>query len=81
MLLKCMNSTVHNFLGNTTPCGGIIKILKVAKPIYRIYPHELQLNKDNASDTKTSFLDLHFSISNGLFHPNITISGISLILT
>ena len=32
----------------------------------RIYPHELQLNKANASDTEAPFLDLHLSISNGV---------------
>ena len=31
----------------------------------RIYPPELQLNKANASDTESPFLDLHLSISNG----------------
>ena len=31
-----------------------------------IYPPELQLNKANTSDTEAQFLDLHFSISNGL---------------
>ena len=31
----------------------------------RIYPPELQLNKTDASDTETTFLDLHLSISNG----------------
>ena len=31
--------------------------------VNRIYPSELQLNKANMSDTKTSFLDLHLSIS------------------
>ena len=33
--------------------------------VNRIYPSELQLNKTNVSDTKTSFLDLHLSISDG----------------
>ena len=33
--------------------------------INRIYPSELQLNKVNVSDTETSFLDLHLSISDG----------------
>ena len=33
--------------------------------ISRIYPSELQLNKDNTSDTEAPFLDLHLSISNG----------------
>ena len=30
----------------------------------RIYPSELQLNKVNASETESTFLDLHLSISN-----------------
>ena len=33
--------------------------------INRIYPHELQFNKANASDTEATFLDLHVSVSNG----------------
>ena len=33
--------------------------------VNRIYLPELQLNKANASDTETPFLDLHLSISNG----------------
>ena len=33
--------------------------------INQIYPHELQLNKANTSDTETPFLDSHLSISNG----------------
>ena len=31
----------------------------------RIYPHELQLNKANTSDTEAPFSDLNLSISNG----------------
>ena len=33
--------------------------------VNRIYHSELQLNKANVSDTETSFLDLHLSISDG----------------
>ena len=33
--------------------------------VNRIYPAELQLNKDNFSDTEAPFLDLNLSISNG----------------
>ena len=34
--------------------------------VNQIYPHELQLNKANASDTEArALLDLHLSISNG----------------
>ena len=32
--------------------------------VHRIYPAELQLNKDNASDTESAFLDLNLSIHN-----------------
>ena len=32
--------------------------------VHRIYPAELQLNKVNASDTETAFLDLNSSIHN-----------------
>ena len=39
--------------------------------VNRIYPPELQLNKANTSDTKTPFLDLHLSISNGFVSSKI----------
>ena len=32
----------------------------------QIYPTELQLNKDNSSDTEAPFLDLNLSITNGI---------------
>ena len=35
------------------------------------YPSELQLNKANVSDTETSFLDLHLSISGGFVKTKI----------
>ena len=34
--------------------------------VSQIYPSELQLNKVNTSDTETTFLDLHLSISNDI---------------
>ena len=34
--------------------------------VSQIYPSELQLIKDNTSDTKAAFLDLHLSISNDI---------------
>ena len=34
--------------------------------VNRIYPLQLQLNKANTSDTEAPFLDLYFSISNGV---------------
>ena len=39
--------------------------------VSQIYPTELQLNKANASDTKTAFLDLHLSISNDIVSTKI----------
>ena len=36
-----------------------------------VYPHELQLNKANASDTEAPFLDLHLCISNGFVSSKI----------
>ena len=37
----------------------------------QIYPTELQLNKANSSDTEASFLDLNFSITNGIVSSKI----------
>ena len=37
----------------------------------QIYHSELQLNKDNNSDTKAAFLDLHLSISNDIVSTKI----------
>ena len=39
--------------------------------VNRIYPSEPQLNKANVSDTQTSFLDLHLSISDGFVKTKI----------
>ena len=39
--------------------------------VNRIYPSELQLNKDNVSDTEASFLDLLLSISDGFVKTKI----------
>ena len=39
--------------------------------VSQIYPPELQLNKDNTSDTKAAFLDLHLSISNDIVSTKI----------
>ena len=39
--------------------------------VSQIYPSELQLNKDNASDTEAAFLDLHLSISNDIVSTKI----------
>ena len=37
----------------------------------QIYPTELQLNKANSSDTEAPFLDLNFSITNGIVSSKI----------
>ena len=39
--------------------------------VSQIYPLELQLNKNNASDTEAAFLDLHLSISNDIVSTKI----------
>ena len=39
--------------------------------VNQIYPHELQLNKANTSDTEVPFLDLHLSISSGFVSSKI----------
>ena len=36
-----------------------------------MYPHELQLNKANTSETVAPFLDLHISVANGFVSFNI----------
>ena len=37
----------------------------------QIYPTELQLNKDNSSDTEAPFLNLNSSITNGVVSSNV----------
>ena len=61
-------------------------LLNISNPYFegmvgRIYPPELQLNKDNASDTEAAFLDLHLSISNGFVSSKIYDMRMILILT
>ena len=41
--------------------------------VNRIYPPEFQLNKANVSDTETSFLDLHLSLSDGFVKTKINL--------
>ena len=41
-----------------------------AQMVSQIYPNELQLNKANFSDTEATFLDLDFSITNGIVSTN-----------
>ena len=39
--------------------------------VNQIYPPELQLDKDNTSDTEAPFLNIHLSISNGFVSSKI----------
>ena len=39
--------------------------------VVQIYPTELQLNKTNSSDTEAPFLDLNWSITNGIVSSKI----------
>ena len=39
--------------------------------VSHIYPSQLQLNKDNTSNTEAMFLDLHLSISNDIISTRI----------
>ena len=39
--------------------------------VNRIYSSELQLKKTNVSDTETSFMDLHLSLSDGFVKTKI----------
>ena len=48
--------------------------------VNRIYPSELQLNMAIVSDTESSFLDLHLSISDGLMILKFMINEMILIL-
>ena len=51
------------------------------KMVSQIYPPEFQLNKANTSGTEAAFLDLHLSISNGIFFlPKFIINVTTLIL-
>ena len=59
-IIEAFNST-SRYLDN---------LLNIDNPYFegmvnQIYPHELQLNKANTSDTVAPFFDLHPSISNG----------------
>ena len=51
-----------------------------AQMVSQIYPNELQLNKANFSDTEATFLDLNFSITNGIVSTNFFINGTPFIL-
>ena len=48
--------------------------------VYRIYHSELELNRANVSDTKASFLDLRFSISDDFVKLKFMINEMILIL-
>ena len=48
--------------------------------VSQIYPSELHRNKDNTSDTRATFLDLHLSISNDIVSTKFMINVTTLIL-
>ena len=64
----------------------LVDLLNIGNPyfagmVHQIYPPQLQLNKDNASDTEAPFLASHLSVSNGFISTkNMTIAMI-LVLT
>ena len=65
-IIKAFNST-SRYLDN---------LLNMDNPYFegmvnQIYPHELQLNKANTSDTEAPFLDLHLPIAHGLVSSKI----------
>ena len=39
--------------------------------VWQVYPTELRLNRASSFDTKSPFLDLDFSINNGIFSSKI----------
>ena len=47
--------------------------------VNRIYPHELQLNKANTSDTESQFWICIYLFQTDLFHLNFMISAMTLI--
>ena len=74
--------TINAFNTISRYLGAILNINNVYfdNMVIQIYPSELKLIKANTSDTKTSFLDLHLSISNDMFLPKFTINVTILIL-
>ena len=50
-------------------------LLNIDNPYFEgmvnLYPHELQLNKSNISDTEAPFLDIHLSIASGFVSSKI----------
>ena len=58
--LYSTSSYLNNLLDTDSPLFCIYGIA------HHIYPHELQLNRAYASDTKAPFLDKHLSVPTGL---------------
>ena len=60
----------------TPPPDYLDDLLNIDNPYFeqmvgQIYPTELQLNKENSSDTEPPFLDLRLSITNGIVSSTI----------
>ena len=62
--------------------GDILNINNVYfdNMVIQIYPSGLQLNKANTSDTESTFLELHLSISNDIVSTKFMINVTTLIL-
>ena len=63
----------------------LVDLLNIDNPYFagmvnQIFPPELQLNKDNTSDTEAPFLDLHLSISMALINSMTFIFYISIFI-
>ena len=65
-IIEAFNST-SRYLDNSSNIGNIY----FEQMVNRIYPAELQLKKDNSSDTEEPFWDLNLSIYNGTISTKI----------
>ena len=70
-----VSSLTHNVNVLTIIVASVVtlsvNLLTITVAFATFSPPELQLNKDNISDTEAPFLDLHLSISNGFVSSKI----------
>ena len=76
LFLFCYERDFLKDLSGDNQARYLDDLLNIDNPYFegmvnQIYPSELQLNKDNTSDTEALFLDLHLSISNGFVSSKI----------
>ena len=69
-------SDIIEAFNSTSTSRYLDDLLNIDNPYFeqmvgQIYPTELQLNKANSSDTEALFLDLNFSITNGIVSSKI----------